>query len=209
MKTKYLILVAAIAVAYGCASKTDDSKSAAQAQNDTAKLMQDSFKTRGMAKVERLQQDDTQKLCTEYAAKQLPGDVMKRIESSNLATVKYPADGVYLGDWKAGEKVAQTGRGFQWSDKPDAAAGGNCYACHQLSKKEISFGNIGPSLYRYGAQRGNSEQVVKYTWAKLYNSNAFNACSNMPRFGTQHILTEKQLRDVMALLLDPASPVNQ
>jgi len=31
----------------------------------------------------------------------------------------------------------------------------------------------------------------------------------MPRFGAAGILTEKQLKDVMALLLDPASPVNQ
>jgi sulfur-oxidizing protein SoxX len=31
----------------------------------------------------------------------------------------------------------------------------------------------------------------------------------MPRFGHQQILTEQQLRDVMALLLDPASPVNK
>jgi sulfur-oxidizing protein SoxX len=30
----------------------------------------------------------------------------------------------------------------------------------------------------------------------------------MPRFGTQGILTEQQIKDVMAFLLDPASPVN-
>jgi sulfur-oxidizing protein SoxX len=31
----------------------------------------------------------------------------------------------------------------------------------------------------------------------------------MPRFGDAGILTEAQIKDVMALLLDPASPVNQ
>jgi sulfur-oxidizing protein SoxX len=31
----------------------------------------------------------------------------------------------------------------------------------------------------------------------------------MPRFGHSGILNEAQLRDVMALLLDPKSPVNQ
>ena len=31
----------------------------------------------------------------------------------------------------------------------------------------------------------------------------------MPRFGSQGILTEQQLKDVMAYLLDLASPVNQ
>lgn len=31
----------------------------------------------------------------------------------------------------------------------------------------------------------------------------------MPRVGHMAILDEKQLKDVMALLLDPASPVNK
>jgi sulfur-oxidizing protein SoxX len=31
----------------------------------------------------------------------------------------------------------------------------------------------------------------------------------MPRFGSQGILDEQQLRDVMSYLLDPESPVNQ
>jgi L-cysteine S-thiosulfotransferase len=31
----------------------------------------------------------------------------------------------------------------------------------------------------------------------------------MPRFGHFKLLNEKQMQDVMALLLDPASPVNQ
>jgi sulfur-oxidizing protein SoxX len=50
---------------------------------------------------------------------------------------------------------------------------------------------------------------VKYTWGKIYNAKAFNACTNMPRFGHQGILTEAQMKDLMALLLDPSSPVNQ
>ena len=123
--------------------------------------------------------------------------------------MKAPADGKYLGDWKEGEKVAQNGRGMQFSDKADTVNGGNCYACHQLTKSEISFGNIGPSLYNYGKLRGDSPEVLKYTWAKVYDSHSYMACSNMPRFGAAGILTEKQLKDVMALLLDPASPVNQ
>ena len=31
----------------------------------------------------------------------------------------------------------------------------------------------------------------------------------MPRFGHAQLLSEQQIRDVMALLLDPKSPVNQ
>jgi sulfur oxidation c-type cytochrome SoxX len=77
-----------------------------------------------------------------------------------------------------------------------------------LSKAEISFGNIGPSLYNYGKLRGNSEQTLRYTWAKIWNTHAYNACSSMPRFGDAGILTEAQIKDVMALL-DPNSPVNK
>ncbi len=98
---------------------------------------------------------------------------------------------------------------MQSSDKVGGINGGNCYACHQISKQEISFGNIGPSLYNYGKIRGSSDEMLKYTWGKIYNAQAFTACSNMPRFGHSGILTEAQLKDVMALLMDPASPVNQ
>jgi L-cysteine S-thiosulfotransferase len=98
----------------------------------------------------------------------------------------------------------------------DAANGGNCYNCHQISKEEISYGNLGPSLYNYGKLRGvtnpndpASKAIVEYTWGKLWNARAYNACSQMPRVGHKGILNEKQIKDVMALLLDPASPVNK
>jgi sulfur-oxidizing protein SoxX len=103
-----------------------------------------------------------------------------------------------------------------WTDPTASNNGANCYNCHQISKAEISFGNIGPSLYNYGKIRGvkdpadpASAAIVQYTWGKLYNSKAYTACSNMPRFGHMGILTEDQMRHVMALLLDPKSPVNQ
>ncbi len=168
-----------------------------------------SFSERGIAKLDRLDQSELQKACSEYARSDLPKPLREKLEKAALAAVKYPADGKYLGDWKKGEKVAQGGRGLQFTDKPGAANGGNCYACHQLDKKELSYGNIGPSLWNYGKLRGNSEPIMKYTWAKVWNAHAFNACSQMPRFGDAGILTQSQLKDVMALLLDPASPVNK
>ena len=140
----------------------------------------------------------------------------KVVEDASMKTVKWPADGKYLGDWKVGEKVAQSGRGLSWSDKADAENGGNCYNCHQISKEEISFGTIGPSLYNYGKLRGVTDpnspatmEIVKYTWGKMWNARAYSACSQMPRFGHNAILNEQQIKDVMALLLDPASPVNK
>jgi sulfur oxidation c-type cytochrome SoxX len=79
----------------------------------------------------------------------------------------------------------------------------------QIAPQELSYGTIGPSLYRFGKLRGFTDETRRYAWAKIYNADAFAACSNMPRFGHHHILTEQQIRDVVALLVDPASPVNQ
>lgn len=200
----YLKIAAAAAVllAAGTAAAADNHAGAAVA------LIKSDFKSKGPATVERVTaQDEVQQACS--AAKPPSPAKAQALQAAQLKAVKYPADGHYLGDWKAGEKVAQNGRGMQWSDKVGSENGGNCYACHQLTKEEISFGNIGPSLYQYGKLRGNSEAVVKYTWAKLFNAQAFNACSRMPRFGHNEVLTEQQLKDVMALLLDPQSPVNK
>ena len=171
-------------------------------------VMKASFKARGQAKLDRLNQDETQRLCSQYADKR-PRDIGKKIEAINMKLLKYPADGKLLGDWKEGEKIAQSGVGKQFSDDPSRPAGGNCYACHQLTKEEISFGNIGPSLYNYGKLRGDTDAVQKYTFGKIYNAEAYAACSNMPRVGHNGILTEDQIKHVTALLLDPNSPVNK
>ena len=172
-----------------------------------------SFREQGIAKLDRLNQDEAQKVCSNEAP---PNDALaRRIEAAQFATIQWPADGVYVGDWREGEKLAQNGRGMTWSDPAGAPSGGNCYNCHRITNAEISFGTIGPSLYQYGKLRGvvdaadpASSAVVKYTWGKLWNSKAYNACSGMPRFGHAGVLTPAQIRDLMALLLDPKSPVN-
>jgi L-cysteine S-thiosulfotransferase len=170
------------------------------------KTMKSSFKERGQAKLDRLDQDETQRICSLAS----PGkDLLGQVEKANTASLKYPADGKLMGDWREGEKIAQSGIGKQFSDDPKRPAGGNCYACHQLTKQEISYGTIGPSLYNFGRTRGNTEATQRYAYGKVYNPQAFTACSNMPRFGHNGILTEAQLKHVVALLLDPESPVNK
>jgi sulfur-oxidizing protein SoxX len=171
-------------------------------------VMKGSFKARGQAKLDRLEQDETMALCSKYPAK-VPADIAKKIESTNLKLVKLPSDGKLLGDWKEGEKIAQSGVGFQFSDDPKNPVGGNCYACHQLSPNEISYGTIGPSLLGFGKLRGNTEAIQKYTFGKIYNAQAYSACSNMPRFGHNGVLSELQIKHLTALLLDPNSPVNK
>ncbi len=203
------------AACLGTAAHAQDNGKAARApavsDADMRHLIEQSFSSKGPATVAGvLEQDTMQQACSQYPDRsKVPEKVARKIEAAELKQVKYPADKTWLGDWKEGEKVAQNGRGMQFSDPVGGTNGGNCYACHQLTKAEISFGNIGPSLYQYGKLRGNSEAVLKYTWGKIWDSSAYAACSNMPRFGHQGILTEQQIRDVMALLLDPASPVNQ
>ena len=203
----WILAAAAVApvILFGCATAPSDTETSAKA----AAMMKGSFREHGQAKLDRLDQDDMQKTCSEYAGKTLPKDVAGRIEKANLAAIKWPADGKLVGDWKNGERIAQEGRGMQYSDDPKQPAGANCYACHQLAPQELSFGTIGPSLYQFGKQRGYTDEMRKYAYGKIYNAEAYSACTNMPRFGHKGILTEKQITDVVALLMDPASPVNK
>lgn len=206
-KTTIAFVSASVLVMAGCAQNY----SAADLDKMTVESIKTSFKDKGIAKTDRLNQDEINKACSaaEMAGKDLDAATRKAVEAANMKTIKFPTDGKFLGDWKQGEKEAQSGRGMTFTDKAGDPNGGNCYNCHQISKQEISYGTLGPSLYNYGALRGYGDDVVKYTWGKLYNAKAYNACTNMPRFGHQNILTEKQMKDIMALLLDPNSPVNQ
>ena len=198
----------------GCAA----TPSGTELDRITADIAKASFAATGQAKMDRLVQDDANRECSaaDVVGKPIDETLAKTIQAANLKTIKWPSDGKFLGDWKAGEDIAQSGRGMTWTDEEGSVNGGNCYNCHQIDKKEISFGTLGPSLYQYGKMRGvtdpaspASRAIVAYTWGKIWNAKAYSACSNMPSAGHKGILTEKQIKDVMALLLDPKSPVNQ
>jgi sulfur-oxidizing protein SoxX len=174
---------------------------------DVEKIMQRDLRARGQATMDRVVQDGVQRVCTESSDRP-PAELAKRLETDQMTTIAFP-QGSLSGDWKNGERIAQNGRGLQWTDQPGAPGGGSCYNCHQLSPKEASFGTIGPSLYRFGALRGNGPEMQKYVYGKIYNAKAYNLCSQMPRLGYSGTLTEEQIKDLVGLLLDPASPVNQ
>ncbi len=204
-------LVAAVLIV-GCAT----APTPADLDQQALAMMRASFRAQGIAQLDRLTQDLGQQACSSAEGPQ--DETARRIEAEAMAAVKWPQGGRYIGDWREGEKLAQNGRGMTWTDSSTASSanGAQCYNCHQVDKKEISFGTIGPSLWNYGKLRGvkdvadpASAAIVQYTWGKLWNSKAYAACSNMPRFGHAGLLDEQQLRDVMALLLDPRSPVNQ
>lgn len=188
----------------------------AELDREARAIIQASFRDQGIAKVDRLKQDLGQSACSAEAPPS--DDVAERIRGEALASIKWPSGGQYFGNWVQGERIAQSGRGMTWTDASADPKnnGGNCYNCHQIDKKELSYGTIGPSLWNYGKMRGITDvtsptaaPIVQYTWGKLWNSKAYAACSNMPRFGHKQLLDEEQIRHIMSLLLDPRSPVNQ
>ena len=217
MMNRITVLRAGVAAALatllaGCATGPSPAELDAQA----LAAIRTSFRDQGIAKVDRLNQDVGQAACS--SDKPPPDDVAERIKAEALASVKWPAGGQFFGDWVEGERIAQNGRGMTWTDPSTdpKTNGGNCYNCHQIDKKELSYGTIGPSLWHYGKNRGVTDVtadtaagIVQYTWVKLWNSKAYAACSNMPRFGHMKLLNEEQMRHLMSLLLDPRSPVNQ
>ncbi len=219
MKKTVMIPLAAVAAAVllaACATPEVPMPSAAALDAEANQLMKTAFRDQGIAKAERITQDRGQSACS--SGKPPAVAVADKVMADAKATVKWPTGGAYIGDWKEGERVAQNGRGLTWTDSSTASSanGGSCYNCHQISKEEISFGTIGPSLYNYGQNRGvkdilapTAQPIIEYTWMKIWNSKSYAACSNMPRFGHLGILDEKQIAHVMALLLDPNSPVNK
>ena len=209
-----LAVPATLLLLQGCSS----SPSSADFDKMAADTVKASFAARGIATLDRLDQDWANRECAaaDVAGKPIDDKTGKAIESAEMKTIKWPSDGKFLGDWKAGEAIAQSGRGLTWTDKAGDSNGGNCYNCHQISKQEISFGTIGPTLAGYGRLRGvtdpaspQARAIVEYTWAKIWNARSTNACSDMPRFGHAGLLDEQQIKHLMALLLDPKSPVNE
>ena len=170
-------------------------------------VLQRDFQARGQATMDRVAQDGLQRLCTE-SRDHPPAEVAKALEADQMRSIAFPP-GSLIGDWKRGERIAQGGRGLTWSDRAGAPGDGSCYNCHQLSPQEASFGTLGPSLRGFGKLRGNGPETQRYAYGKIYNAKAYNLCSQMPRFGHSGTLTPEQIRDLVGLLLDPASPVNQ
>ena len=213
-KIKTLLSVAALLSIAGCALLQPGPNYAELVKQ----MMDGSFRIEGSANTDRLIQDQANAACSEAQGANPPDAVVEAIQQAALKSVRMPSDGKFTGDWREGEKLAQNGRGMTWTDKTALPKdnGGNCLNCHQVTKEELSYGTLGPSLYHYGKDRGvldpespEARPIVEYTWTKIYNAKAYNACSGMPRFGHAGLLDEKQMKHLMALLLDPKSPVNR
>lgn len=164
---------------------------------------------------DRLVQDRTQKVCSALARSgaSLDRPTAAKISAMAEESIQLPEGGIELGDWRKGEEIARSGFGYRIGHRTDdhqsEPPGGNCYACHQLDPNESAHGTVGPSLTGYGTLRGTSDAMLKHTYQIIYNAHLFFPCTTMPRFGHNGTLTQKQIADVMAYLLDPESPVNQ
>ncbi len=201
---KRFILIGALAACSGVPTRHFES------ENDLKEIqavMQRDFHERGSAKLERLEPDALQRACNLYDNAP-PEDIAKKLEAEQLAAIRFPAANL-LGDWQRAQAIAQDGRGLQWTDRPGAGSGGSCYNCHELSPQEASHGTLGPSLRGFGKLRGNGADIQRYAFGRIYNSKAYNACSQMPRLGHSGTLNEQQIKDLVAYLLDPESPVNK
>ena len=158
----------------------------------------------------RFVQDETMRVCT-ATGNLPPKSDADAIQGRERSRIQYPPDGKFVGDWKRGEALAQSGFGLRFTDYPvnNRPNGGNCYGCHQITKEEVSHGTVGPSLLGYGRARNFSAADAKTVYEKIYNPHAVYPCSLMPRFGTNGILTIEQIKDAVALLMSPESPVNK
>jgi sulfur-oxidizing protein SoxX len=181
---------------------------AAQQTANVDAAVKAAFPTAPAEWVPRLTPDETMALCSTHRNSP-PKAVADAIQKREQATIVYPPDNNFIGDWRKGEALAQSGYGLRFTDYPARQAnGGNCYACHQITKAEVSFGTLGPSLGNYGKIRDFDPADAKALYEKIYNSNAVFACSTMPRFGANKILTVEQIKDIVALLMSRESPVN-
>src|ERR1044071_1199545 len=71
----------------------------------------------------RLTGDETMQQCS--ANRNNPGkDVASAIQQREQATIVYPPDSNFMGDWKKGEALAQSGYGLGFPDYPSRQGGG-------------------------------------------------------------------------------------
>lgn len=203
---KALSLTAGFALA-GCASYPDQATT-----RQAAEAMVFEAFAASPAHMKRLEQDKSQQICSKVGDAKLSQAELAEVVTLARASIKYPAGGKYAGDWNVGDKLAHNGAGDRIRNGKTESAkqnGGLCQNCHALAPGEINVGNVGPSLTGYGAQRGNSEAIAKFTYEKIYNAWAYFPCSNMPRLGASGHLTPEQITHLVAFMIDPKSPINK
>ena len=207
-RCKWTLLGLAVLIVAGCVTYPDSPTT----RDMTEQMVAASFSAPDPALLKRLQQDSSQQICSKIGAGQLTQEEAAQVVKLARESIKLPASGKLVGDWKVGDQLAHDGAGdrIQFGRLEQRKAnGGLCQNCHALEPGEINVGNVGPALTGYGLQRGNSEAIAKYTYEKIYNAWSVFPCSNMPRLGATGHLTPEQITHLVAYLIDPQSPLNQ
>jgi sulfur-oxidizing protein SoxX len=203
----WMVLGAPALIAAGCATFPDP----ATTRQIAEKMVSEDFFAPAPALLKRLEQDRSQQICSKIGDAKLTQEEAAEVVKLARASIRYPASGKLVGDWKAGDELAHDGAGDRIQGgilEKRKENGGLCQNCHALAPGEINVGNVGPSLTSYGVQRGNSEAIAKLTYERIYNGWAYAPCSNMPRLGATGHLTPEQITHMVAYLIDPQSPVN-
>jgi len=204
---KWAVLSAPALIVAGCATYPDP----ATTRQIAEKMMSNSFTTTPQT-AKRLVQDKSQQICSKIGDAKLTEAEAAEVVKLARDSIKYPESGKLVGDWKIGDKLAHDGAGDRIRNgklEKRNENGALCQNCHALAAGEVNVGNVGPSLTGYGAQRGNSDAIAKYTYEKIYNAWTYFPCSNMPRLGATGHLTPEQITHVVAFLIDPQSPINK
>lgn len=204
---KWAALGAPALIAVGCATYPDQ----AATRQISERMVSEGFVTSPVF-AKRLVQDRSQQICSKIAGAKLTQEEAAEVVKLARASIRYPASGKLVGDWKAGDKLAHDGAGdriLRGKLEKRKENGALCQNCHALAPGEINVGNVGPSLTGYGLQRGNSEAIAKLTYERIYNAWAYSPCSNMPRLGATGHLTPEQITHMVAYLIDPQSPINR
>ncbi|MBI4195624.1 MAG: sulfur oxidation c-type cytochrome SoxX [Betaproteobacteria bacterium] len=205
---KWAALGAPALIVAGCATYPDQ----ATTRQIAEKMVSDSFTAPAPALLKRLQQDRSQQICSKIGGAPLTQEEAAEVVRLARASIKYPASGQLVGDWKRGDKLAHEGAGDRIQGgrlEKRKENGALCQNCHALAPGEFNVGNVGPSLTGYGLQRGNSAAIAKLTYERIYNAWAYAPCSNMPRLGATGHLTPEQITHLVAYLIDPQSPINR
>lgn len=201
-------LACAALIAAGCATYPDPADTHRRAEQ----MVGTSFSAPAPELLKRLDQDRSQTICSKIGNTKLTQEEAAEVVKLARASIRYPASGQLVGDWKTGNKLAHDGAGDRIQGgrlEQRKENGGLCQNCHALAPGEINVGNVGPALTGYGQQRGNSEAVARLTYDRIFNAWAFAPCSNMPRLGANRHLTPEQITHLVAFLIDPASPINK
>jgi sulfur-oxidizing protein SoxX len=209
-KTTFLWAVPGVSmlIAAGCATYPDPATTRELAE----KMVRESFTAPSPSLLKRLDQDRSQQICSKVGDAKLTQEEAAEVVKLARESMRYPASGRLVGDWKRGEQIAHDGAGDRIARgklEKRKENGGLCQNCHALAPGEVNVGNVGPALTGYGLQRGNSEAIAKLTYERIYNAWAYSPCSTMPRLGANGHLTPEQIAHLVAYLIDPQSPINK